>query len=112
MPVQATLTTVISIFLLLMLGYGAKKAGVLKEGDVGVVNSILINLTMPAFIFVYTHGQPLTTAMIKVPFLGFVMEMVIVCVAYLIAIPFSIRGYAKVKRLRATATTGGRPLAG
>ena len=85
MEIQATLTTVISIFLLMMVGYGAKKVGVLKAEDVGVVNSILIYLTMPAFIFVYVHKQPLTSAMIKVPFLGFVMEMVVIGIAYLAA---------------------------
>lgn len=85
MEVQSTLLTVISIFLLLMVGYGARKVGVLKTEDAGVVNALVINLTMPAFIFVYTHGKPLTTAMVKAPFLGFAMEMVILGLAYLAA---------------------------
>ncbi len=68
-----------------MAGYIAKKTGVLKASDSTVVNSLVINLTMPAFIFVYTHAKPLNTAMIKAPFLGFAMEMVVVGLAYLAA---------------------------
>lgn len=85
MEVQSTLTTVLAIFLLLMAGYLAKKTGALKPGDSTVVNSLVINLTMPAFIFVNTHRKPLVTAMIKAPFLGFAMEMAVVGLTYLIA---------------------------
>lgn len=85
MEVQTTLTTVISIFLLLLAGYAAKRFGALKPGDSVVVNSIVINLTMPAFIFIYTHGKPITSGMVKAPALGFAMEMVVMGVAYLAA---------------------------
>lgn len=85
MDIQNTLLTVISIFLLLMVGYGAKKLGALKSGDAAVVNSIVINLTMPAFIFVYTHGREITPGMVKAPFLGFGAEMVVMGLAYLAA---------------------------
>ncbi len=85
MEFNSTLTTVISIFLLLLTGYGAKKAGILKSGDATTINSIVVNLTMPAFIFVFTHGKPITQAMIKTPFLGFAMEMVVLGLAWLAA---------------------------
>lgn len=78
----ATISTVASIFLLLLTGYGAKRFGVLKPADTPVVNSIIINLMMPAFIFTYTHQMPLTSAMIRTPFLGFAMEMIILAAAY------------------------------
>ncbi len=74
-----------SVFLLLLAGYGAKKAGALKAADARVVNSIVINLTMPAFIFVSLHKQMLNSAMIKAPVLGVVMEMVVMGLAYLSA---------------------------
>lgn len=71
--------------MLLLAGYGAKKTGVLKSTDARVVNSIVINLTMPAFIFVSLHKQMLNSAMVKAPVLGFVMEMVVMGLAYLSA---------------------------
>ena len=71
-----------SVFLLMLAGYGAKRTGVLKATDARVVNSLAINLTMPAFIFVSIHGQSLDSAMVKGPALGFVMEMVVLGLAY------------------------------
>lgn len=71
-----------SVFLLLLAGYGAKRVGVLKAADARVANSIVINLTMPAFIFVSIHAQSLSSAMVKAPILGFVMEMVVMGLAY------------------------------
>lgn len=82
---MVTLSTVGSIFLLLIAGYIVKKAGVLKSEDVGVINSIVINLTMPAFIFIYIHDSHLTRSMVKIPFLAFGLEMVVVVFAYLLA---------------------------
>lgn len=81
----ATLLTIVSIFLLLVVGYVAKRAGALKPGDAAVVNSIVVNLTMPAFIFVNTYQRPLTAGMVKAPALGFGMEMVVMALAYVAA---------------------------
>ena len=85
MDIQSTLLTVASIFLLLMVGYAAKRFGALKAGDSAVVNSLVINLTMPAYIFIYTHERPLTSAMVKAPVVLFVGEMLILGLAYLAA---------------------------
>ena len=71
--------------MLLLAGYGAKRAGVLKATDAGVVNSIAINLTMPAFIFVSLHKQTMNSAMVKAPIVGIVMETVVLGLAYLAA---------------------------
>ncbi len=85
MDIQDTIVTIASIFLLLMTGYGAKRVGVLKTADSSVVTSLVINLTMPAFIFVNTHNKPLVTAMVKAPVLGFAAQMVVLGIAYLAA---------------------------
>lgn len=85
MDVNSTLLTVASIFLLLMVGYAAKRCGILKAGDSAVVNSLAINLTMPAFIFVYTHEHTLTSDMVKAPAALFVGEMLIMVLAYMVA---------------------------
>ena len=82
MEIGHTLTTVASIFLLLLAGYGAKRLGALKASDAAVVNSLVVNLTMPAFIFVSIHNKPITSAMIKAPILGFAMQIVVMGMAY------------------------------
>lgn len=80
-----TLTAIASIFLLLLVGYGAKKAGVLKAKDEAVVNRILVYITMPAFIFSNTVGNPLTAEMAKIPVLGLVIQAAIIGLAWLAA---------------------------
>ena len=70
----AALSTVASIFLLLIVGYGAKKLRILSVNDTGVINSIVINLALPAFIFSSVHDKPLTVGMIKAPIVGLAME--------------------------------------
>ncbi|MGC8861286.1 MAG: AEC family transporter [Armatimonadota bacterium] len=82
MDIWHTLNTVASIFLLLLAGYGSKRLGALNASDAAVVNSLVVNLTMPAFIFVSVHNKPITPAMVKAPVVGFVMEMVVVGIAY------------------------------
>ena len=85
MDVRSTLITVLSVFPLLLVGYGAKKAGILKANHAQVINSLVINLTLPAFIFVNAHDKPLTSAMVKVPGVAIAAELVVMCAAYLVA---------------------------
>jgi hypothetical protein len=81
---SVTLTAIASIFILLLVGYGAKRVGVLSAKDDAVLNSVLINITLPAFIFVNTIGNPLDMSMIKTPALAILVEALIVALAYLI----------------------------
>lgn len=90
-----------SVFLLLLAGYGAKRIGFLKPADTRVVNSVVINLTMPAFIFLSIHQRPLDPATIKVPLLGFFVQTVVLALAF---------GCARALRLD-RRTTGGLMLA-
>lgn len=85
MEIHHTLTTVVSIFLLMFAGYAARRFGALKASDTAVVNSIVINLTLPAFIFVAAHKKPFTMSMVKAPFAGILIELLVMCAAYLAA---------------------------
>ena len=78
-------STVGAVFLLLLVGYGAKRVGALKSSDVSVVNSLVVNLTGPAFIFAAIQNRPLTIQMVRGPFIVFIMTMLIIPVAYLVA---------------------------
>ncbi len=66
----------------MLAGYGAKRIGILKATDTRVVNSITINLTMPAFIFTSIHSRTLYPAMLKVPALGLALQAVVLGLAY------------------------------
>jgi predicted permease len=67
-----------------LVGYGARKIGVLSQKDEPVINSILINIALPSFIFVNTIGKPLNMAMIKTPGLAILVEALVVVLAYFI----------------------------
>ena len=58
---MSVLSTVFSIFLLLFVGYAAKKIRLLHAEDADRLNTIVIYLTVPAFIFeaIYSYRQPL-----------------------------------------------------
>jgi predicted permease len=85
LQIADALSTVLSVFLLLLVGYGAKKSGILKPMDTQAVNSIVINLTMPAFIFISIHNQSIDASMVKAPIVGIVMEFVVLGLAYVAA---------------------------
>ncbi|MDH7602008.1 MAG: AEC family transporter [Armatimonadota bacterium] len=82
MQTSQTVATTASIFLLLLAGYATKRLGILKASDARVVNALVVNLTMPAFIFVSIHRKPITPEMVHAPVAGFVMEMVVMGLAY------------------------------
>lgn len=81
----ATLSTTSAIFLLMLIGYAARKTKVLRSEDVSVVNSILIYITYPAFIFVNTHDNPFLPEMAVAPAVGLVSEIIVLGLAYLAA---------------------------
>lgn len=76
---------VATIFVLLLIGYATKKLRVLSVKDTGVINSIVINLALPAFIFMSINGKPLTSAMLRAPMAGLVAEGAVLGLAYLLA---------------------------
>jgi len=81
----SALPTVASIFLLLIVGYSSKKLRILSVKDTGVINSIVVNLALPAFIFVSIHDKPLTLDMVKAPGIGIVVDVAVLAGAYVIA---------------------------
>lgn len=85
MPNCSPLSTVASIFLLLIIGYATKKLRILSAKDTGVIDSIVINLALPAYIFSSIHGKPLGIDMIKAPFVGLISEVVVLGAAYAVA---------------------------
>ena len=83
---MTVIDTVISIFLLLFIGYGTKKIRLLKAEDADLLNNVVVYLTLPAFIFeaIYTYHQPLPLSIAKVPIIGFLMIAAVIVVAYFV----------------------------
>ncbi len=76
--------TVLSVFLLLFVGYGTKKVRLLRPADAELLNSVVIYLTLPAFVFeaLYSYRQPIPLSIAKVPILGFATMLVVLALAY------------------------------
>jgi len=77
---------VLSVFLLLFVGYGSKKIKLLRAEDADLLNTIVVYITLPCFIFhaIYSYEQPLSLSMAKVPIIGFAMIFVTLILAYAI----------------------------
>jgi len=86
----STLSTVSAVFLLLFAGYGAKRLKILKSGDTAVINSIVINLTGPAFAFSAIYGKKLTLHMFGAPVVLFISSMLVMGIAYLAGRAFKL----------------------
>lgn len=78
--------TVLSIFLLLSVGYGAKKVKLLRDQDADLLNTVVVYITLPAFIFdaIYSYRQPIPLSIAKVPIIGFAMILVVLGIAYIV----------------------------
>lgn len=66
------------------IGYGIKKARLLRTEDMNVLITIIIYLMLPCFVFdaIYTHHQAIPLSIAKVPLVGFGIELVVICIAY------------------------------
>jgi hypothetical protein len=76
--------SVLGVFLLLLVGYGAKKLRLLRAEDSNVLNEIVIYITLPALIFTVLYGYKanLSLSIARVPIVGFVMIAVVLAAAY------------------------------
>jgi predicted permease len=74
----------VSVFLLLFAGYGAKKIGILRPQDAGVMNTVVVYIMMPAFIFLAIYHQPHDASVAKVPVVGFMVILAVLGLTYAI----------------------------
>lgn len=78
--------TVLSVFLLLFVGYGSKKLRILRAEDASVLNDVVIYITLPAFIFmaIYGYKQTLPPSIAAVPVIGVATILIVLLMAYMI----------------------------
>lgn len=78
--------TVLSVFLLLLIGYGMKKIRLLQPSNCDVLNTVVIYITLPAFIFnaIYEYREPITLDVARIPLIGFAMIALVGLIAYIL----------------------------
>lgn len=79
------LSALIAVFLMMLVGYLARRAGVLRSSDADVVRLMVTNITGPAFIFISIYGKAVNTDMIVAPAVHIVSLVITLGIAYAIA---------------------------
>jgi len=59
--------TILAIILLIMVGYAAKKVGLLKPGDSVTLNKIVVNIAIPSLIFLAMYTADLSNIKSLIP---------------------------------------------
>ena len=59
--------TILAIILMIMIGYAAKRIGLLKPEDSVTLNKIVVNIAIPALIFLAMYGADLSNIKILIP---------------------------------------------
>lgn len=66
---------VLSLFLLLFLGYLLKRRGILQETDTSVINRLIMDVTLPAFVFHALYRQHVTADMVRAAWLFALLQV-------------------------------------
>ncbi|HHW04388.1 MAG: AEC family transporter [Methanothermobacter sp.] len=71
--------TVLSIILMVLLGYITKTLGVLSEEDAYSLNRVVVNIAIPSLIFnaIYNSKISTITALLKMPFVSVMVSLLI-----------------------------------
>ena len=59
--------TILAIILMILIGYASKRIGLLKSEDSIPLNKIVINITIPALIFLAMYGADLSNISVLIP---------------------------------------------
>lgn len=87
---------VMSLFLVLFSGYLLKRRGILKDSDTSVINRLIMDFTLPAFVFHALYQQRVTADMVRAAWLFGVLQVLVMAMlwipALLLRFPRPIRG--------------------
>jgi|BarGraIncu00222A_1022003.scaffolds.fasta_scaffold01013_5 auxin efflux carrier (AEC) len=86
--------TILAIILMILIGYLAKRIGLLKAEDSVTLNKIVVNITIPALIFLAMYGADLSNIKVLVPITLICIVTGSLCglIVYLFS---SAKGYSK-----------------
>lgn len=81
---MGNIDTVLGLFLMLLIGYGAKKINLLKEDNATILNKIIINITLPAFVLINLLGRPIIKSMFATPIVFYVVAIITIIITLII----------------------------
>ncbi|GIV14581.1 MAG: transporter [Armatimonadota bacterium] len=73
---------VLSLFLVLFTGYLLKRQGILRDSDTGVINRLILDVTLPAFVFHALYRQRVTADMIHAAWLFGVLQVLVMALLW------------------------------
>ncbi|MCS6829533.1 MAG: AEC family transporter [bacterium] len=74
---------VLSLFLVLFTGYLLKRRGILRDTDTGVINRLILDVTLPAFVFHALYRQRVTVDMIHAAWLFGVLQVLLMALLWI-----------------------------
>jgi predicted permease len=75
--------TVLSLFLVLFTGYLLKRGRILQETDIGLINRLIMDVTLPAFVFHALYRQHVTADMFHAAWLFGVLQVLVMVVIWI-----------------------------
>jgi len=90
-------TTIISVVLMILLGYILKRIDLFKVDDVDTLNKIVINVAMPSMIFItiYKANFSIFPQLVTMPFVGLIIGA---CSGIFMYLLFTFKEYPKRKK--------------
>jgi predicted permease len=67
--------TVLSLFLVLLAGYLLKRRGILQHSDTAVINRLILDVTVPAFVFHAVYQQHISADMVRAAWLFAILQV-------------------------------------
>ncbi len=74
---------VLSLFLVLFTGYLLKQRGILRETDTGVINRLILDVTLPAFVFHALYQQRVTADMVRAAWLFGILQVLVMALLWM-----------------------------
>lgn len=74
---------VLSLFLVLFTGYLLKRRGILHPSDAGVMNRLILDVTLPAFVFHALYRQRVTADMVHAAWLFAVLQVLVMALLWM-----------------------------
>jgi len=75
-------SVVLSLFLVLFTGYLLKQRGVLRDSDTAVINRLILDVTLPAFVFHALYRQRVTADMIHAAWLFGILQVLVMALLW------------------------------
>ncbi|MBE0447486.1 MAG: AEC family transporter [Actinobacteria bacterium] len=80
--ISELISVILSILILISIGFFGKRTGLLKKEDNAVLNNIIIYLTMPALIFRAVFESDISLSLLKIPLLALIVVTLSMGVAF------------------------------